>query len=115
DAAFDEIFETVVEQLVAEQILVDDGMVLQTGSGADGWSGKQWLDMFAGILRNFFEGYRIAARGLTVLLNGPVAEKELQKRSLADGHTMYLSGEISCREAVSKPLLQNAHHALIDF
>jgi glycerol-3-phosphate O-acyltransferase len=114
DAAFDQIFEATVGRLVSEGLLLDDGSQLQAGPGASGWSAQQWLDTFVAILRSFFEGYRIAARGLSALLSGPVAERDLQKRSLGNGHTMYLAGEISCREAVSKPLIQNAHSALID-
>src|SRR5690606_17012114 len=115
DAAFDRIFADTLETLRAENLLLDRDGTLVAGPGARQWDAVQWLDTFSCILQNFFEGYRIAARGLSALLGGPLAEKDLLKRSLGTGHSMYLAGEIHCREAVSKPLLQNAHLALIDF
>jgi glycerol-3-phosphate O-acyltransferase len=72
------------------------------------------LRTYAAIVRNFVEGYRVAARGLTALLRGPLAEKELVKRTIAIGHRMYLAGEIERHEAVSKPILQNALMAFKD-
>jgi glycerol-3-phosphate O-acyltransferase len=59
-------------------------------------------------MRNFVEGYRVAARGLTLLLKGPLSDKDLVKRTLAIGNRMYLSDDVEMRESVSKPLLQNA-------
>lgn len=115
DAAFQQIFDATLATLERERLLAARGDLVQAGAGSGGWTAEQWLNTFSDILRNFFEGYRIAARGLTLLLTGPLAEKDLLKRSLALGETMYLAGEIDCREAVSKPLLQNAHSALIDF
>ncbi len=115
DLAFDQIFETTVDTLVSEGVLREADGELGHGTGFGGWSSEQWLATFSSILQNFFEGYRIAARGLALLLRGPMGEKELLKRSLSTGLTMYLAGEIACREAISKPLVQNAHSALIDF
>ncbi|HEY6724569.1 MAG TPA: 1-acyl-sn-glycerol-3-phosphate acyltransferase [Polyangiaceae bacterium] len=115
DAAFQQIFDATLTTLQHEQLLAAQAGMLEAGAGAGGWSAEQWLNTFSDVLRSFFEGYRIAARGLKLLLAAPLAEKELLKRSLALGETMYLAGEIDCREAVSKPLLQNAHSALIDF
>lgn len=93
--------------------LYPDGR-LDVGGGREGWSGLVWLRTHAAILRNFLEGYRVAARGLGVLLRGPFTERELLKRTLALGHRMYLSGEIDRHEAVSKPILQNALAAFKD-
>src|ERR1700712_805130 len=87
---------------------------LRVGLGHDGYSGNVWLRTYAAIIRNFIEGYRVAARGLSTLLRGPLTEKDLLKRSLAIGHRMYLAGEIERREAVSKPILQNALLAFKD-
>jgi glycerol-3-phosphate O-acyltransferase len=87
---------------------------VDVGSGHDGYSGAAWLRLYAAIVRNFVEGYRIAARGLTALLRGPLTEKELLKRTLTIGHRMYLAGEIGRHEAISKPILQNALLAFKD-
>jgi glycerol-3-phosphate O-acyltransferase len=100
-------------QAAGEIELFADGRI-DLGSGRDGWNGQVWLRTYAAVLRNFLEGYRVAARSLGGLLRGPLLEKELLKRSLALGHRMYLGGEIERHEAVSKPILQNALLAFKD-
>jgi glycerol-3-phosphate O-acyltransferase len=100
-------------QTAGELELFPDGRI-DVGGGRDGYSGLVWLRTYAAIVRNFVEGYCVAARGLTVLLRGPLAEKELVKRTIAIGHRMYLAGEIERHEAVSKPILQNALLAFKD-
>jgi glycerol-3-phosphate O-acyltransferase len=115
NGAFPETFDATLAamQRAGDLELFADGR-LDVGGGRDGWSGLVWLRTYAAILRNFLEGYRVAARGLSVLVRGPLPEKELVKRSLALGHRMYLSGEIERHEAVSKPILQNALLAFKD-
>ncbi len=54
------------------------------------------------------------ARGLSVLLKNSQGAKELVKKSLAVGNRMFFSGDISRREAVSKPLLENAISSFLD-
>src|SRR5690606_37514076 len=78
------------------------------GAGHDGLSGHKWLLAYAAMIRNFLEGYRIFIRSLTALLDEPMGEKELLKKALETGNRMYLAGEIERREAVSRPVLQNA-------
>jgi glycerol-3-phosphate O-acyltransferase len=111
DALFNETLNDM--QSAGELELFPDGR-LDVGGGRDGYSGLVWLRTYAAIVRNFVEGYRVAARGLTALLRGPLAEKELVKRTIAIGHRMYLAGEIERHEAVSKPILQNALLAFKD-
>jgi len=65
-------------------------------------------------VRNFLEGYRVAARTARVLTRGPLAEKELTQRALRVGEQMYLGGEIERSEAVSRPVLENAFDAFVD-
>ncbi len=105
--------EQSVERLLAE--LVELGLLerqgddrLGIGPGSSGATASQWLTMLAGVLVNYLEGYRITARSLSVLLEGPLSEKEFLRRALATGNRMFFSGEVSCREAVSKPILGNA-------
>jgi glycerol-3-phosphate O-acyltransferase len=100
-------------QSAGELELFADGRV-DLGGGRDGYSGLVWLRTYAAILRNFVEGYRVAARGLSALLRGPLLEKDLLKRMIAIGHRMYLAGELERHEAVSKPILQNALLAFKD-
>ena len=64
--------------------------------------------------RTSIEGYRVAARGLAALLRGPVAGKDLVKRTITLGERMFLAGEIARREAVSRPLLENAYASFVD-
>src|SRR5690606_25044359 len=71
DAAFDEIFEAALQTLVSEGLLAETAGHLRTGVGSSDWSAAQWLVTFSNILRNFFEGYRVAARSLSLLLTGP--------------------------------------------
>jgi glycerol-3-phosphate O-acyltransferase len=107
--AFDAIFNGTIEMLCEGRELRRSGAdMLELGAGRDGWPAAVWLNMYASILRNFFESYRIAARGLTLLLKGPLSEKDLLKRMLILGDRMFLSSDIELREAVSKPLFANA-------
>jgi len=105
--------ETLEAMQRAGEAELTNGRV-RVGVGHDGYSGNVWLRTYAAIIRNFIEGYRVAARGLSTLLRSPLTEKDLLKRSLAIGHRMYLAGEIERREAVSKPILQNALLAFKD-
>jgi glycerol-3-phosphate O-acyltransferase len=109
DAEFDAIFDATLSAMVRDRELVLlPGDTIDLGPGWGGWSGAVWLQTYASIIRNFIEGYRVAARGLSLLLRGPLTEKELQKRTLVLGDRMYLSNDIELREAVSKPLVANA-------
>jgi glycerol-3-phosphate O-acyltransferase len=109
DAAFDTIFDDTIATMVELGELRHEDGGLCAGQGHDGWSGLMWLRSYRAMVRNFIEGYRIAARGLTALARGPQSEKDLAKRALAMGNRMFLAGEVEMREAVSKPLVQNAY------
>ncbi|MEO8178310.1 MAG: 1-acyl-sn-glycerol-3-phosphate acyltransferase [Deltaproteobacteria bacterium] len=114
DASFDTIFEETVAGMVADGDLERQERYLTAGQGRSGWSGHQWLMTYAGLLRNFVESYRVAARGLAGLEKGPLDSKDLVKQTLATGRLMYLSGEVERAEAISKPLLENAFAAFQD-
>jgi glycerol-3-phosphate O-acyltransferase len=108
DAAFDRIFEDTVMTMVRTGELKNVRGNLQPGDGHDGWTGRVWLQTYATSLLNFVEGYRVAARALPLLLKGPMSDKDLTRRAIALGNRMFLAGDIQMREAVSKPILQNA-------
>jgi glycerol-3-phosphate O-acyltransferase len=114
DASFDTIFEETVTAMVQDGDLSRGGQHLAPGVGRGGWTGHQWLMTYAGLLRNFVESYRVAARGLAALEKGPLDAKDLLKQTLSTGRLMYLSGEVERAEAISKPLLQNAFAAFAD-
>jgi glycerol-3-phosphate O-acyltransferase len=114
DASFDTIFEETVASMLADGDLERQGQQLLPGPGRSGWTGHQWLMTYAGLLRNFIESYRVAARGLAGLEKGPLDAKDLIKQTLSTGRLMYLSGEVERAEAISKPLLENAFAAFQD-
>jgi glycerol-3-phosphate O-acyltransferase len=70
--------------------------------------------LYARLVENFVEGYRVAARGLAPLLRGPMSQKEVVKRAIPIGERMFLAGEIARREAVSRPMLENAYASFVD-
>ena len=109
DASFDAIFDETLATMIADgELARADGDMLVAGAGRDDWPAEVWLQMYASILRNFLEGYRVAARGLSLLLRGPMVEKDLLRRMLVVGERMYLSSDIELRESVSKPIVANA-------
>ena len=75
---------------------------------------RRRCELYARLLENFVEGYRVAARGLAALLRGPLAIKDLVKRAIPEGERMFLAGEIARREAVSRPMLENAYASFVD-
>ena len=110
DTSFDEIFGDTLAAMVKDGELVVTGETVSPGDAA----GRAQVALYAEILRNFVEGYRIAARGLTALLRGPLTVKDVAKRAIAMGERMFLAEEIVRREAISRPLLENAYSAFAD-
>ena len=94
-------------------------VVLKPSEGAmgilpKGDDGREQVRLYASLVENSIEGYRIAARGLAALQRGPLAAKDLVKRTMTLGERMFLAGEIARREAVSRPLLENAYASFVD-
>jgi len=114
DASFDQIFDDTMAGMVADAELVLAGSDGATVVRFAGEEGRMQVLLYAQILKNFLESYRIAARGLTALLRGPLALKELVKRAIASGERMFLAGEIERREAVCRPVIENAYGAFVD-
>jgi glycerol-3-phosphate O-acyltransferase len=114
DAPFEQIFEETLAVMEAASELALDGERVAPGVGRDSWSGAEWLGHYAAILRNFLEGYRVAARSLKLVEERPQAEKDLTRKALAVGQHMFLDGEIQRWEAVSKPIFAGAYSAFAD-
>jgi glycerol-3-phosphate O-acyltransferase len=117
DAPFERIFEEEIAALEEEGEIAR--VVLKPSEGAlgllpKGDDGRQQVALYARLVENSIEGYRIAARGLTVLLRGPLASKDLVKRTMTLGERMFLAGDVARREAVSRPLLENAYASFVD-
>ncbi|HSY25090.1 MAG TPA: 1-acyl-sn-glycerol-3-phosphate acyltransferase [Polyangiaceae bacterium] len=114
DAPFERIFE---EEIAAMEI---DGEVERLAAGGvisvvpKGNDGSLQIGLYARLLHNFLEGYRVAARGLAALLRGPLANKDLTRRAIATGERMFLAGEIGLRESISRPLFDNAYGSFAD-
>jgi glycerol-3-phosphate O-acyltransferase len=114
DAPFEQIFQDTLTLMVGAAELQLDGDRVAPGVGRDSWSGAEWLGHYAAILRNFLEGYRVAARSLKAVQERPQTEKDLTRKALAVGQHMFLDGEIQRWEAVSKPIFAGAYSAFAD-
>jgi glycerol-3-phosphate O-acyltransferase len=114
DRPFERIFEETLASMLADGELVEEDGTLLIGPGRDGWSGLDWLLLYSALIRNFLEGYWVAARVLGELVKAPLAEKELLKRGIALGNRAFLAGELERSEAVSKSILANAFLAFVD-
>jgi glycerol-3-phosphate O-acyltransferase len=117
DAPFERIFEEEIAALEKEGEIAR--VTLKPSEGAagivpNGADGREQLALYAHLIENSIEGYRVAARGLGSLLRGPIASKDLVKRAITTGERMFLAGEIARREAVSRPLLENAYASFVD-
>lgn len=115
DAPFEQIFhETVRSMADSGEILLKDDIV-SFGPGHGGLDGRGWIEFYASVVRNFIEGYRVAARAArTLARGGAVAEKDLAARALRIGEQMFLGGEIERSEAVSRPVFENAFAAFAE-
>jgi glycerol-3-phosphate O-acyltransferase len=109
DAPFEQILHDEIAAMEADGELTRDGTLVPKGD-----DGREQIALYARLIENFVEGYRIAARGLTALLRGPLATKEVVRRAMTAGERMFLAGEIARREAVSSPMLENAYASFID-
>jgi glycerol-3-phosphate O-acyltransferase len=110
DAPFDQIFDETIAAMEADGEIARSGESIALAAG----DGRASVLLYAEIVRTFVEGYRVAARGLTPLLKGPLPPKDLVKRAISLGDRMFLAGEIERREAVSRPLFENAQMAFVD-
>lgn len=112
DATFETIFAETLGAMEADgELLLDlEGNVSLPAGG----EGRERIALHARMVKNFVEGYRVAARGLAALLKAPLAPKDLAKRAITTGERMFLAGELECREAVSRPVIENAFLAFVD-
>lgn len=104
-------FDRALRQMIEQGDLVVDGEQDEAHVRIADDAAEGRVRFTAGLVRNFVESYRIAARALGLLLQGSMPAKELLRKALALGERMYLTGEILQREAISKPNLENAFMA----
>ncbi|UJR81352.1 1-acyl-sn-glycerol-3-phosphate acyltransferase [Sandaracinus amylolyticus] len=113
DAEFDEIFDDALGSMRAAGEVEIAGSMVRRGGGASSAS----IERYAEMLRSYFESYRLALLSVRALRNGEIAsfgKKEWLKNALALGQRRYLSGQITLRESVARPKLENALAALHD-
>jgi glycerol-3-phosphate O-acyltransferase len=114
DAPFERIFDESLGTMTAAGEIAREGEELAPGPGHDGLDGRGWLGCHAAVLRNFIEGYAVAARTLEHLLKGGMPKKELIKLGLKNGQRMFLRAEIERSEAVARPIFEHAFDAFVD-
>ena len=110
DASFEQIFDETLLAMAADGELSRSGDQVSIACE----DGHAQVVLYARMVRNFVEGYRVAARALAALLRGPLQPKDLTKRAITAGERMFLAGEIEQRESVSRPVFENAYHAFVD-
>jgi len=110
DASFEQIFDETLAAMERDGELVQEGGTIRVRDE----EGNAQVSLYAEIVRNFVEGYRVAARGLLLLIKGPLPIKDAAKRAIVTGERMFLAGEIERREAISRPVIENAFAAFVD-
>ncbi len=96
--------------------LSDEGMVVRKEGKvavAPEPHARNSLMFLRDLTRDFLESYRIFASVLPVAAS-PVDRKELLRRALDRGRADFLSGQVGCSEALSKPNLENALALFVD-
>ncbi|MBN9162466.1 MAG: 1-acyl-sn-glycerol-3-phosphate acyltransferase [Myxococcales bacterium] len=119
DATFETIFTETLDAMLADGETEteppgradDDTALIRLARSGEG---RERALLHVRMIQSFVEGYRVAARACTALLKGPLAPKDLAKRAITVGERMFLAGEIACREAVSRPVIDNALLAFVD-
>lgn len=111
DASFETILEETIEAMRTCGEISRDADVVRLARAGES---RARVLLYTRMIRSFLDGYRVAARTIAALVKGPVAPKDLAKRAITVGERMFLSGEIECREGVSRPVIENAFLAFVD-
>ncbi|MBI5479786.1 MAG: 1-acyl-sn-glycerol-3-phosphate acyltransferase [Deltaproteobacteria bacterium] len=106
---FARVFDETLADLVAAGWLAEcDGVVGPTPAGLGP------LGLVAGLTRHFVEAYHCLARSLRVLRQARHTEREAVRHIHTQGERLFLTGEISRREACSRLIYANALRAFVD-
>lgn len=103
--------DDVLADMIAFGELAERDGAITLGPGNDVAPSAAWVAMHASHWLATLEAYRIAARALRVLAEGPKDGAELSKRALEIGHEMFLGTEIDRREALCATTLGSAFAA----
>lgn len=101
DAPFDVVFGDALASMVAA------GEVEWVGDHVRLGEGGRHLDVYAQMLRSYFEAYLLAARS-AAQLEGAEPRKDFVRKAMGRGQRMYLAGEIENREAINQLKLESA-------
>lgn len=107
DASYEQIFDETLQALVAEGTLRVSGDEVSIAE-------PHRVALYASSIASFLEGYRIAARSLGLVTKGGMSQKDLAKKAIATGKRMFLSGEVARREAIQRPVIENAIASFLD-
>ncbi len=110
DAPFEVVFDQTLDAMAASGEVETLGGHVTVVQG----DGAERVRLYARLVRNFLEGYRATASALEILLKGPLPAREFGRRALAHAHRLYLSGQVSLREACTRPVIDNATLAMKD-
>ncbi|MBL8683167.1 MAG: 1-acyl-sn-glycerol-3-phosphate acyltransferase [Myxococcales bacterium] len=104
DADREREFSSALAGAVARRELVIDGASATIPDRA----AVERLRFDAGMLRNFVEAWWLTARATELLDKGSIPAKELVNKALSLGQRWLLTGELTRREAVTRPLIERA-------
>jgi glycerol-3-phosphate O-acyltransferase len=112
DAEFDEIFADALESMQQAGEVEIKGETVRRGGGPEG--GR--VSTYAEMLRTYFEAYRLTLFSVRPLQGGVASftKKEWLKGVLARGQRRWLAGQITLRESLSRPKIENALAAFHD-
>ena len=106
DAGFDTIFDDALGSMIDAGELVREGSAIRAPDGSR-------APLFARLLATYFEAYRLSIDALDAL-DKPFKRKDWVKRTLARGEREFLAGDITLRESLSRPKIDNALSSLHD-
>ncbi len=104
DAEFEAIFSDALSRMIeSDEVVWEADRVRRADAEPRGR-----LALYEGMLRTYVEAYRVALRALVALGTRSTTKKEWIKSTLATGRRAFAAGEVSLRESVVRPKLENA-------
>jgi glycerol-3-phosphate O-acyltransferase len=109
--SFEAIFDETLTHLVALGLVVREGDSVRLAPEAHARPQVQFL---GDLLRDSLEIYLLVAREAMSVATQLVDRKELVRRALENGRADFLAGTLTCSEALSKTILENAMQFLLE-
>ena len=111
DATFDSILDDTLAAMIRQGELEtgeNDEIRISRGAPCD------LIRCQAFVLRSYFETYWLALRALHLVQQAPMSRKEWLRKTLALGRRLFLAGDLSLAEALSRQKIENALQSLRD-